>query len=231
MDPTTGRMLNADMEFYRLAGLGDIPELVVHMMTGKGYDEHGVIGLGEPPVISPGAAIATAVANAIGVTPPFLPLTSDRVLNAFVAAGGCMMRAFSLYVSPATKVEAVHVLDSLWGITEVIGCGSDLLALMKTRVVTPEVRVNIKNIPELCGVTMTKNALRVGALTQAGRSGRGIETCRGTTPPRRRGCSGRQPVHKFAMWRHSGATCVSAPRCWYFRNGYGLLPNTPQARI
>ena len=42
------------MEFYRLAGLNDIPELVVHMMTGKGYDERGVIGLGEPPVVSPG---------------------------------------------------------------------------------------------------------------------------------------------------------------------------------
>ena len=67
MDPTTGRMLNSDMEFYRLAGLSDIPELVVRMMTGKGYDERGVIGLGEPPVISPGAAISNAVANAIGV--------------------------------------------------------------------------------------------------------------------------------------------------------------------
>jgi xanthine dehydrogenase YagR molybdenum-binding subunit len=82
MDPTTGRMLNPNMEFYRLAGINDIPELVVHMMTGKGYDERGVIGLGEPPVISPGAAISNAVANAIGVRVPFLPLTPDRVLNA-----------------------------------------------------------------------------------------------------------------------------------------------------
>src|SRR5229473_1248560 len=82
MDPTTGRMLNADMQFYRLAGLSDIPELVVHMMTGKGYDERGVIGLGEPPMISPAAAISNAVANAIGVRVPFLPLTPDRVLTA-----------------------------------------------------------------------------------------------------------------------------------------------------
>jgi xanthine dehydrogenase YagR molybdenum-binding subunit len=87
MDPTTGRMLNADMEFYRLAGLSDIPELVVHMMTGKGYDERGVIGLGEPPVISPGAAISNAVANAIGVRVPFLPLTPDRVLTALEQKG------------------------------------------------------------------------------------------------------------------------------------------------
>jgi xanthine dehydrogenase YagR molybdenum-binding subunit len=82
MDPVTGRMLNPNMQFYRLAGLNDIPELVVHMMTGKGYDERGVIGLGEPPVISPGAAIANAVANALGVRVPFLPLTPDRVLAA-----------------------------------------------------------------------------------------------------------------------------------------------------
>ena len=82
MDQVTGRMLNPDMEFYRLAGISDIPELVVHMMTGKGYDERGVIGLGEPPVISPGAAISNAVANAIGVRVPYLPLTPDRVLKA-----------------------------------------------------------------------------------------------------------------------------------------------------
>jgi len=82
MDSATGRMLNPDMAFYRLAGFNDIPELVVHMMTGKGYDERGVVGLGEPPVISPGAAISNAVANAIGVRVPYLPITPDRVLAA-----------------------------------------------------------------------------------------------------------------------------------------------------
>ena len=80
-------MLNADMEFYRLAGLKDIGTLKVHMMTGPGFDERGVIGLGEPPVISPGAAISNAVANAIGLRVPELPLTPDRVLNA-IAKGG-----------------------------------------------------------------------------------------------------------------------------------------------
>ena len=88
MDATTGRMLNADMQFYRLAGLSDIPELIVHMMTGKGYDERGVIGLGEPPVISPGAVISNALANAIGVRVPFLPFTPDRVLAALEQKAG-----------------------------------------------------------------------------------------------------------------------------------------------
>ena len=82
MDPTSGRMLNPNMEFYRLAGYADIPELVVHMMTGPGYDERGVIGLGEPPTVSPGPAISNAVANAIGVRVPYQPMTPDRVLAA-----------------------------------------------------------------------------------------------------------------------------------------------------
>ncbi len=88
MDPTTGRMLNPNMDFYRLAGIGDVGELAVHMMTGKGYDERGPIGLGEPPTVSPAAAISNAVANAIGVRVPFLPITPDRVLAALNPQGG-----------------------------------------------------------------------------------------------------------------------------------------------
>jgi xanthine dehydrogenase YagR molybdenum-binding subunit len=88
MDKSTGLMLNPNMQFYRLAGYSDIPELVVHMMTGKGYDERGVIGLGEPPAVSPGAVISNAVANAIGVRVPYLPLTPDRVLAALEKKGG-----------------------------------------------------------------------------------------------------------------------------------------------
>jgi xanthine dehydrogenase YagR molybdenum-binding subunit len=45
-----------------------------------------VIGLGEPPVISPGAAISNAVCNALGVRVPRLPLTPQRVLEALAQA-------------------------------------------------------------------------------------------------------------------------------------------------
>src|ERR1041384_8786009 len=88
MDQKLGRMLNPNMEFYKLAGAMDIGEFKVHMMTGKGYDERGVIGLGEPPTNSPGAAISNAVANAIGVRVPTIPLTPDRVLNALAQKAG-----------------------------------------------------------------------------------------------------------------------------------------------
>ncbi len=85
-DPTTGTMLNPDFEFYRLAGLGDIGKLTSYFNRGEKWEGRGVIGLGEPAVLSQGAAISNAVANATGVRVPELPLTPDRVLNALMGA-------------------------------------------------------------------------------------------------------------------------------------------------
>jgi len=82
MDQQTGRVLNADMEFYKLAGITDIGEIVVHMDITPEHDKKGVIGLGEPPAIAGIVAIANAVANAIGVRVPSVPVTPDRVLAA-----------------------------------------------------------------------------------------------------------------------------------------------------
>jgi xanthine dehydrogenase YagR molybdenum-binding subunit len=76
------------MEYYKLAGLGDIGNIKVHLMRGPKYEDRGVIGNGEPPAISPGAAITNAVANAIGVRVPYLPLTADNVVAALEKKGG-----------------------------------------------------------------------------------------------------------------------------------------------
>ena len=92
MDQQTGRVLNADMEFYhKLSGIGDIRK---RFWTAPGYFARkrryapGIIGLGEPPAIGGMAAISNAVANAIGVRVGILPLTPDRVLAALGTMGG-----------------------------------------------------------------------------------------------------------------------------------------------
>jgi xanthine dehydrogenase YagR molybdenum-binding subunit len=87
MDPTTGRVLNPDMEFYKLSGISDIGEMAVHMEIDADNDKRGVIGLGEPCAIGGIAAIANAVANAIGVRVPGVPLTPYRVLTALATSG------------------------------------------------------------------------------------------------------------------------------------------------
>jgi xanthine dehydrogenase YagR molybdenum-binding subunit len=84
MDRATGRQVNADMEFYKLGGIKDMPRIIVEM-----YDmpERGVIGIGEPPTISTHAAIGNAIFNALGVRVPHTPFTPDRVLAALAKGG------------------------------------------------------------------------------------------------------------------------------------------------
>lgn len=86
MDDATGRYINADLENYKLPRIGDIGELVCELYQPDSEYERGVIGLGEPPVISGGAAISNAVCNALGVRVPVLPLTPKRVLDAIEGA-------------------------------------------------------------------------------------------------------------------------------------------------
>jgi xanthine dehydrogenase YagR molybdenum-binding subunit len=87
MDPATGAFINAELADYRLPRLGDIGEIVIELYEPESERGRGVIGLGEPPVISPGAAIANAVCNALGVRVPVLPLTPKRVIESLQAAG------------------------------------------------------------------------------------------------------------------------------------------------
>ncbi|MBI4875503.1 MAG: xanthine dehydrogenase family protein molybdopterin-binding subunit [Acidobacteria bacterium] len=82
MCDVTGRMLNSDFDTYKLAGAGDIGEIVCHLEIDPDNDKRGIIGLGEPPVVPGMGAIANAVANAIGVRVPTVPLTPDKVLAA-----------------------------------------------------------------------------------------------------------------------------------------------------
>src|SRR6185436_13078494 len=79
LDPKTGVMLNPDLEWYKLAGHTDIPDIEVHLLD---YPERGVIGIGEPPYIPGAAAIANAVTNAVGVRVGGLPFTPRRILSA-----------------------------------------------------------------------------------------------------------------------------------------------------
>ena len=87
LDRTTARMVNPNMEWYRLPGMSDIPQIDVVLLD---QPERGVIGIGEPPTVSTAAAVANAVANAIGVRVRSLPITPDRVLAALATtnAGG-----------------------------------------------------------------------------------------------------------------------------------------------
>ncbi len=82
MDPLSGRVLNPNLENYRVPTVADIPRL--HVAFTGGPDPHGnnlgVKGAGEPPIIPTAAAIANAFYHATGIPVRELPLTRRRVL-------------------------------------------------------------------------------------------------------------------------------------------------------
>jgi xanthine dehydrogenase YagR molybdenum-binding subunit len=79
MDARTGVVLNPNLEMYKLPSAADIPEIEIMLLD---MPERGVIGVGEPCTVPTAAAIANAVANALGVRVGNLPITPDKVLAA-----------------------------------------------------------------------------------------------------------------------------------------------------
>jgi xanthine dehydrogenase YagR molybdenum-binding subunit len=79
MDRQSGVVLNPNFETYKLTGLAEVPEIDLVLLD---MPERGVIGIGEPVTIPTAAAIANAVANALGVRVSSLPITPQKVLAA-----------------------------------------------------------------------------------------------------------------------------------------------------
>jgi xanthine dehydrogenase YagS FAD-binding subunit len=125
------------------------------------------------------------------------------------------------FTSPTSKQQAIGLLGRSFEETAVFAGGTDLLALMKDDVVHPKRLVNIKQIAELRGITKQANVIRIGALTTLGEMAENAEL------------RSQFPVLHDALWEAAseqirnvatiGGNLCQRPRCWYFRNGMGLL--------
>ncbi|HKS74502.1 MAG TPA: FAD binding domain-containing protein, partial [Terriglobales bacterium] len=132
------------------------------------------------------------------------------------------MQAFE-YASPETKEQAVGLLTASWGQTEVLAGGTDLLALMKDDIVTPKRLVNIKEISDLRGVAPNSDGgVRVGALTTLGDLADNAQIIRNY--PALADALNEAASPQIRNMATLGGNLCQRPRCWYFRNGFGLLP-------
>jgi xanthine dehydrogenase YagR molybdenum-binding subunit len=83
LDQHTGRMVNPNLEQYKLVGARETPAIdVVLMENYQGRSATDAYGVAEPANIATAAAIANAVYNAIGVRLRALPMTPAAVLGA-----------------------------------------------------------------------------------------------------------------------------------------------------
>ncbi len=88
-----GRVLECDLESYRLPGAQDVPRveaiLLEHPDPGGPY---GAKGVGEPPIVPVAGVVANAVSDAIGRPMNQLPITPFAVLAALREADGTTAR-------------------------------------------------------------------------------------------------------------------------------------------
>jgi CO/xanthine dehydrogenase Mo-binding subunit len=78
-----GRVTAAHLGDYKMPNIADTPALRVELLrNGKGIGARNVKGIGEVGNVPTAAAIANAVADAIGVRIDSLPITAEKVLRA-----------------------------------------------------------------------------------------------------------------------------------------------------
>ena len=83
LDQATGRMVNPDLEQYKLVGVRETPQIdVVVLENYQGQSATDAYGIAEPANIATAPAIANAVYNAIGVRLRSLPMNPTAVLAA-----------------------------------------------------------------------------------------------------------------------------------------------------
>ena len=130
------------------------------------------------------------------------------------------MQAFE-YSNPATVREAVGLLGARWGEVTVLAGGTDLLSLMKEHLETPRRLVNIKNIKEIGGIVKHGAEVRIGATVTLDELERNPDIRR-SFPVLALAARGVSSPQIRNMGTVAGDIC-QRPRCWYYRNGFGLL--------
>ncbi len=131
------------------------------------------------------------------------------------------MRAFE-YASPKARQQALGLLGASWGEAEILAGGTDLISLMKDDVVSPKRVVNIKDIADLHGIgAAAGGGMRLGALTTLVEIAENAQVRRAY--PALANAADEAASPQIRNQATIGGNICQRPRCWYFRNGLGLL--------
>jgi xanthine dehydrogenase YagS FAD-binding subunit len=126
------------------------------------------------------------------------------------------------YSSPTDLGSVLDLLGEQWGRTEILAGGTDLLALLKDDIVTPMQLVNIKKVANLHGLSVDPGkGLQAGCLVTLDELAREKRLAK-LYPPLAMAINDAASPQIRNMATVGGNLC-QRPRCWYFRNGYGLL--------
>ena len=130
------------------------------------------------------------------------------------------MQAFE-YANPTTLQEALGLLSAKWGQADVLAGGTDQISLMKEYLHTPKRVVNIKSIPDLGRIAKTGDAVSIGATVTMNELT--LNTIVKQSFPALADAAAGIPSPQIRHMGTVGGDLCQRPRCWYYRQGFGLL--------
>jgi xanthine dehydrogenase YagS FAD-binding subunit len=133
------------------------------------------------------------------------------------------MKSFE-YASPTDLESAIGLLGTTFGEAEILAGGTDLITSLKQRIVSPKRVVSLKAVPKLKGIDGTgasNTNVNIGAMTPLVDI---LENAmiRKAFPSVIQAIEGIGSPQIIAMGTIGGDLC-QRPRCWYYRQGFGLL--------
>lgn len=131
------------------------------------------------------------------------------------------MKSFA-YAAPKNLKDAIALLDASWGKVEILAGGTDLITALKQRITQPDRVVSLRQIKELKGIDVDAGkSVRIGATTTLAELA-AHRTVRAEFPSLVTAIEGIGSPQILSVGTVGGDLC-QRPRCWYFRNGFGLL--------
>ena len=125
------------------------------------------------------------------------------------------------YAQPTSVKEAVGMLSSSWGETEVLSGGTDLITSIKQGITSPSLLVSLKNVKGLDGISMKGGNLTIGATATLSAlvSDKNVVKNFPALVTAATNIGSTQMLNRGTV----GGDLLQRPRCWYYRNGFGLL--------
>lgn len=125
------------------------------------------------------------------------------------------------YASPTDLETAIGLLGAGFGETEILAGGTDLVTSLKQGIVSPKRVVSLRAIDKLKGIEAGADAVHIGAMTPLVDVLENAQV-RKIFPSISVAIEGIGSPQIIAMGTIGGDLC-QRPRCWYYRQGFGLL--------
>ena len=130
------------------------------------------------------------------------------------------MKSFE-YAAPSNLDDAIGLLGSSWGETEILAGGTDLITSLKQRITTPNRVVSLRNVTALREVSHAENGIRIGAMCPLGECAENKEMQQ-VFPALVTAIQNIASPQILSMGTVGGDLC-QRPRCWFFRAGHGIF--------